>query len=189
MRQSRYFRLLGALLVPLYATGAWIAPALSVCPMHGGPAALHTMAGMSGSEMPSPNMGDLDRSSSDTARSHDSQSESISAGSASAEDGVGHFAHSLHGTEPATTESQGPQPLSASMAMAGNSHPGSHTHGCDCLRSCSSANGPAIPSVQLAIVSPTVWNTNPIVEQSVGIAVVRFAHVLPFATAPPNTIA
>ncbi|MBC8088057.1 MAG: hypothetical protein H7Z40_12385 [Phycisphaerae bacterium] len=45
MRQSWTFRLLGLLLMPLFATGSWIAPALEVCPMHGSPGGSHAETG------------------------------------------------------------------------------------------------------------------------------------------------
>ncbi|MGV3711244.1 MAG: hypothetical protein ACO1Q7_20660 [Gemmatimonas sp.] len=155
MRQSRLYRLLGSLLVPLYAMGAWAAPALKVCPMHGSPAAGHATA-------------------------------SVTEGTPAAHDG--HSAHVVN------SEDSVAQVTSADVVI-GNEHVASsgtgteHTHGCDCIGCCAGSNGPALHGSQVAFVAPTFVESAGSVEiRNAEVAAARLAHVLPFATAPPNAL-
>lgn len=132
MRQSWTFRLLGLLLMPLFATGSWVAPALRVCQMHGTPASAHSSA------------------------------------SDAVEQANPHAAHAGH-----------------SAASADNTSNGAPGHGCDCVGCCSGANGPALPSVRLAVAPTTVRDRAPVASGDAGVVPVRFAHQWPFATAPP----
>lgn len=170
MRQSWQFRLLGLFMLPLYAMGAWIAPALQVCPMHGSPAATHAGTDMSAMGMSAMDMPAMDMP-------------------------AAHAGHSPNAVAPQST--LGAQDASApdgQLAMVSNSAamsdaPASaHTHGCDCLGCCAGSNGPAVPVAQLALSAPATTSHESFEMKNAEAVVTRLAHVLPFATAPPYTL-
>lgn len=180
MRQSWQFRLLGFFMLPLYAMGAWIAPALQVCPMHGSPAAALAGTNMSGMDMSAMDMSKMDMSAS---------APSTPAAATSA----AHAGHSPN--SPAARATPGAEAVAdvqltlASNTVAASDAPaGAHTHGCDCLGCCAGSNGPAVPVPQLALVAPASTGHEPVEMKNAEAVVTRLAHVLPFATAPPHAL-
>ena len=169
MRQSLLFRLAGALLVPLYTTGAWIAPALQVCPMHGSPAAAHVMAQM---HAPATHAPESDEQASDASVS-------------SAQSMAGHV---MPAARVAATVAAAQTASLLPMVMVHAAPSGEHAHGCDCIGCCASSNGPAVPAITLAVVAPLEQNAVHFEIQNAGAVITRIAHVLPFSTAPPNTL-